>query len=147
MSRTTVIRRIEAPIDRVFETVSDIGNFSKAISGIVNVEFLSEQRLGVGTKFKETRLMNGREAVVELEVTEFANNDHVRLVSDTHGTIWDTVFRVSDIDGATELVMTMDANAYRLLPKLMNPLIKGMIRKAIETDMDSVKTFCEARGS
>ena len=49
MSRTIVTRRIEAPVDRVFETVSDIGNFSKAISGIVNVEFMSEQRLGVGT--------------------------------------------------------------------------------------------------
>ena len=146
MSRTIVTRRIEAPVDRVFETVSDIGNFSKAISGIVNVEFMSEQRLGVGTRFKETRLMNGREAMVELEVTEFARNDHVRLVSDTHGTVWDTVFRVSDVGGATELVMTMDANAYKLLPKLMNPLIKGMIKKAVEKDMDSVKTFCEAPG-
>ena len=147
MSRTIVTRRIEAPVDRVFETVADIGNFSKAISRIVNVEFMSEQRLGVGTRFKETRLMNGREAVVELEVTEFVRDDHVRLVSDTHGTVWDTVFRVSDVGGATELVMTMDANAYRLLPKLMNPLIKGMIKKAIETDMDSVKTFCETAGS
>ena len=147
MSRTIVTRRIEAPVDRVFETVADIGNFSKAISRIVNVEFMSEQRLGVGTRFKETRLMNGREAVVELEVTEFVRDDHVRLVSDTHGTVWDTVFRVSDVGGATELVMTMDANAYKLLPKLMNPLIKGMIKKAIETDMDSVKTFCETAGS
>ena len=39
--------------------------------------------------------------------------------------------------------MTMDAKAYQLLPKLMNPLIKGMIKKAIMQDMDLVKIYCE----
>lgn len=39
--------------------------------------------------------------------------------------------------------MVMDANAYRLLAKLFNPLIKGMIRKFIEKDMDAVKAYCE----
>lgn len=82
MTQTIVTRRIDAPIERVFDTVCDIGNFSQAIPDIVNVEFTSETRRGVGTRFKETRLMN--------------------------------------------------------------PLIKGMIKKAIEKDMDSVKSFCEA---
>ena len=37
----------------------------------------------------------------------------------------------------------LDARAYKLLPKLMNPLIEGMIQKAVEKDMDAVKAYCE----
>lgn len=144
MGRTTVSRTIHAPIERVFDTVAHIDNFSKCIPDIVRIEFLSEERSGVGARFRETRLMRGKEQTVELEVTEYVQNDHIRLVSDTHGTVWDTVFTVRPATGGgVELTMVMDANAYKFLPKLMNPLIKGLIRKAIEQDMDAVKTYCE----
>jgi len=55
--------------------MAHIDNFRKAVPGITSVEFLSETRSGVGTRFRETRVMNGREATVELEVTEFVEND------------------------------------------------------------------------
>ena len=148
MTRTIVTREIHAPLRTVFDTVSKIENFRKAIPDIEEVEFLSEQRSGVGTRFRETRNMNGRRATVELEVTEYEPDDHVRLVSDAGGTVWDTVFSVTEIEGpATRLEMVMDANAYKLLAKLFNPLFKGMIRKYIEKDMDAVKAHCEAAAS
>ena len=147
MARTTVRRTIQAPIERVFDTVAHIENFSKAVPHIVNVEFLSEQRKGVGTRFRETRLMGKREASTELEVTEYVENERIRLVSDQGGTIWDTVFTVQPAaQGGVELEMVMDANAYKLLARLFNPLIKGMIRKFIEKDMDAVKAYCEQDG-
>lgn len=91
MSRITSTRFINAPLDLVFKTVADIQNFSKAIPNIVDVEFLSDQKSGVGTCFRETREMNGREASTELEVTEYKENDHIRRVADSHGTVWDSV--------------------------------------------------------
>ena len=87
--------------------------------------------------------MKGKESSTELEVTEYVENDRIRLISDTHGTIWDTVFTISLIDAGTELIMTMEARSYKLIPKIMNPVIKGMIKKMIEIDMDYVKEFCE----
>ena len=89
--------------------------------------------------------MNGRKATVDLEVTEYVENDRVRIVSDTHGTVWDTVFTVSPTaDGLTELKMVMDVNAYKLLSRLMNIFIMGKIQSALESDMDAVKAYCEA---
>jgi len=144
MGRTTVSRTIQAPIETVFDAVAHIENFSKAVPHITKVEFLSDTRSGVGTRFRETRLMGSREASTELEVTEYVPNDHVRLVTDQAGTVWDTVFTVRPADaGAVELTMVMDANAHRLMAKIMNPLIKGMIRRHIEKDMDAVKAYCE----
>jgi carbon monoxide dehydrogenase subunit G len=143
MSRTTIIRLINAPLEKVFKTVSDISQFSKAIPHIVNIEYLTEKKTGLGTRFRETRLMKGKEAVTELEVTEYIENDRIRLVADSHGTVWDTVFTVRAEKRKTELTMIMDAKAYKLLPKLLNPLIKGIIKKAITKDIESVKVFCE----
>ena len=143
MAQISISRRINAPADLVFQTVADIHNFSKAVPHIVSAEILSDVKSGVGTRFRETRRIDGKEATTELEVTEFVENDRVRIVSDTRGTIWDTVFTVRSADGQTDLNMTMDAKAHKLLPKLMNPLIMKMIRKAIEGDMDAVKAYCE----
>ena len=143
MTRISVTRTISASIDAVFRTVADITEFSKALPHVVKYEFLSDRRSGVGTHFRETRLMNGKEATTELEVTEYVENDRVRMVADSHGTVWDTIFTVASENENTILTMTMDAKAYKLLPKLMNPLVKGMIKKAVDTDMDLVKSYCE----
>ena len=143
MPRMTVTRTIDAPVDLVFNSVADISQFSQAIPHIVNVEFLTEQKTGVGTRFREMRLMHGKEATTELEVTEYVENERIRLVADSHGILWDTVFTVKSEDGPTELTMTMDAKACKLLSRIMNPLIMGMITRAVEKDMDAVKDFCE----
>ncbi len=143
MTQFTASRSINASIDLVFKTVSDISIFSKVVPDIVNIEFLSEIKSGVGTRFRETRLMKGKEATTELEVTEFVENDHVRYVTDSHGTVWDTVMSVRTVDGKTDLTMVMDAIPHKLAQKMMIPMIKGMIAKALEKDMDAVKTYCE----
>jgi carbon monoxide dehydrogenase subunit G len=92
--------------------------------------------------------MGKREMSSELEVKELVANDRVRMVSDQGGTVWDTVFTVEPAgDGVTELTLVMDANAYKLAAKIFNPLIKDMIRKFIEKDLDAVKAYCEGGAS
>ena len=143
MAWIVVQRTIEAPIDRVFRTVAHIEQLQQALPHIVRVELLSEVKTGVGTRFRETRLMKGREDTTELEVTEYVENERVRMVADSHGTVWDTVFAVTASEGVTTLTTTMDARPHKLLPRLVTPLIKGMIRKAVENDMDLIKELCE----
>lgn len=148
MIRTAVSRTIDAAPEMVFSIVSDISNYSKAVPHLVRVEFLTDQRVGVGARFRETRVMRSREATTEIEVTEFVANERVRMVSDEGGTIWDTVFTVNPLgDGrGTRLDMVMDARPYRILSRLMAPLIKGVVTKAIAADMDAVKAYCEGGG-
>ena len=143
MATVTVTRVVDAPADVVFRTVADIGHFSQAVPHIVNVEFLSEVRSGVGTRFRETRVMNGREASTELEVTEYVENDRVRIVSEAGGAVWDTVFTVSPAAEGTELSMVMDARPRTLSARLAVPLMLRMVKGAVARDMDAVKAFCE----
>ncbi|MEM8885795.1 MAG: SRPBCC family protein [Planctomycetota bacterium] len=143
MHRMTATRQIDAPVSEVFDCVSSIDNFSKAVGDIVKVEFTSEVRRGVGAKFLETRRMGKREATVELEVTEYVENDRIRLVSDAGGTVWDSVFTTKESAGGTELSLVMDAKPHKFLAKIFTPMIKGMVQKGVEKDMDSVKSYCE----
>lgn len=143
MAQYTATRTIAAPADRVFDIVAHIENFQNAVPHITKVEFLTDQHSGVGTRFRETRVMRGREAATELEVTEYVPNERVRLVSDAGGTIWDTVLSVEPAGEGTRLSMVMDAKPHQLMARIVNPLISRMIRKAVEVDMDAVKAYCE----
>lgn len=148
MTTTRLSRTINAPADAVFETVSDISNYTKAVPDIVRVEFLTEQKTGVGARFRETRRMGKREATTELEVTEFVRNERVRMVSDAGGTIWDTVFTVAQEQGGpgTRLDVVMEAKPYRLMSRLFVPLMKGAVAKAVAGDIDAVKAWLEGAG-
>jgi len=87
----------------------------------------------------------GRKVTTELELTEYVENERVRFVSDAGGTIWDTVMAVSANGEATELKMTMDARPYKLIARIVNVVIKGMVTKAVTKDMDELKAWCEAQ--
>ncbi|MBD3166207.1 hypothetical protein GF324_06395 [bacterium] len=143
MAQVTLTRSIQAPTEAVFGVVSDIRNFSKAVDNIQKVEFLSETQSGVGTRFRETRLMGGREASSVLEVTEFVPGEKVRLVSESQGTVWDSVFTVQPENGGTNLTLHMTATSKNVITKLMVRLMMGMVTKAIAKDMDAVKAYCE----
>ena len=144
MSTTTVTVLVNASVETVFEVISDMENYSKAVPHIVNVEFLTESKAGLGTRFRETRMMHGKEASTELEVTEFKQNELIRMVSDQGGTIWDSVFMVKPKTDGSELTLQMDARPYKLMAKLITPLISKMIKNAIIADMESVKSYCES---
>ena len=143
MANVTATRRIDAPADVVFRTVAHVEQFSEAVPHILRVEFLSEAKSGVGARFRETRMMMGSEASTELEVTEHVENERVRIVSEAGGALWDTVFTVVPDGEGTELKMVMDARPRTTSARMTLPLIIGAVRKAVEQDMDAVKSFCE----
>jgi uncharacterized protein YndB with AHSA1/START domain len=143
MAGVTLTRTIHAPVETVFAVVSDIRNFSEAVDNIKRVEFLTEQRSGVGTRFREVRMMGGKEAATVLEVREYKPHEKVRLLSETQGTVWDSLFTTGPEDGKTLLTLEMTAHARNLPARVMNRLIMGIVRKAIEKDMDAVKAYCE----
>ena len=150
-------RTIGSPIKNVFGTLATVENFATAVPHITKVEFLSEKKQGQGTRFCETRMMNGKESMTELEITEFAENRLVRYLSEAGGTIWDTIFQVEEAEveeaeveeseNQTEMSMRMEAIPKSLFAKILVPLILGAISKAVEDDMDSIKEYCEKRRS
>lgn len=147
MPLISVARTIQAPTEVVFQAVSDIARLPDTNPEIVRVAFLSEQREGVGVRFRETRRMGRKEMDTELEIIECSPPSSVRMVSNQGGTVWDTVFLVQPSDTGTELQIRMDARAHRLLAKIMNPLFQGLFRKGLQKHLDAVAAYCEGAES
>ena len=82
----------------------------------------------------------------ELEITECAANESLRIVTDSHGTIWDSRFALEEVDGGTRLTLTIDAKAHQLVARLMNPMVMPAVRSAVADDLDLVKAYCESAG-
>lgn len=145
MTRVRTEATIAAPAAAVFDMMTAIERFPEVSDDVVRVEFLTEQRIGVGTRFRETRRMpNGDEGQFELEVTELEPGRRARFVTDSHGTVWDTVYTFEESSDGTHVTMTMDARAHALMPRLLNPFMRGFFRKGMAKYLATVKAKCES---
>ena len=143
MFRVICKQSINATREVVYDAITNIPNLPNTNPDIVKVEFISDQRSGAGTRFRETRKMGKRELVSELEIVEMTPPHTARFVTDTNGVVWDTLFTVEMIEGKPQLTIAMDAKPHRLGPKLMMPLMKPLFKKGIQKHLSSFKLYCE----
>ena len=145
MTKISITRIINAPLEEIFKAVSDVQAMPDVVPDVTKTEFISEIKTGVGTQFRETRKMGRKDSITELEITEYVKNEHVRMVADSHGTVWDSVFTVKVVPGRSELTLMMDAKGSWFLPRLMNFLMQRLYKKGLEKHMTAVKTYCEKK--
>lgn len=68
MPRTTVTRVMDAPLELVFAAATEIANLPRVVPDIVEIEIPGDTHAGVGTRFRETRLMHGKKADADVGV-------------------------------------------------------------------------------
>ena len=90
--------------------------------------------------------MGGTTAQTVLEVTEYTPHSRARLVADSHGTVWDTLYRVEGSGGGTRLTVDIEARAHKLLARLTGPLINPLVKRNVGQDLDEIQAFCERQG-
>ena len=80
--------------DRETQAMADVGGGQSGIAARA-----ADEAIGAGTRFRETRVLYGREATEEIEVTAFEEPD--RYVAETlfHGTRFTSEFRFTERDG------------------------------------------------
>lgn len=138
------VREIQATCEAVFEVVAHIDRYQEAMPHISSHEFLSDQTRGAGTVFRETRMMGKREHTTELKVTDYDPPSTVRLESHAGGTVWDSVYQITEgTDGVATVSLTMDACAKNPLAAMMNRLIRKMVQRGVDQDMDLLKQYLE----
>lgn len=144
MTRIAVQRTIQASPERVFRAVAHVEGLPESNPDVLRIEFLTEQKTGVGTRFRETRAMGKKEVQTDLEITEWSEPQQARMVTDQGGTVWDTEFRIVPKGDGCELTIDMDARPHKLGAKVMLPLIRGMITKGMNKHIDGLVEHCEA---
>lgn len=61
---------IDRPVEQVFDFAANLDNASKFMPNVTKIEMLTEGGMKPGAKFRETRLMNGKERSAVIEITE-----------------------------------------------------------------------------
>lgn len=147
MARLTLTRHVNAPLDRTFEVFSDLRGAPDRIPEIVSLEILTEGDVGVGTRFKETRKMFGKEATEEMEITAFDPPRAYAVECESCGAIYRSGFTFSPAaQGGTDVQMEMVVTPVSFFAKVLSPvagLMMGAMRKALGKDMERLQAAAE----
>ncbi|MER5735494.1 SRPBCC family protein [Streptomyces sp. NPDC002262] len=153
MTTTTVVveRRVAASPGRVWESITDLPDLPRVLSGVQRVEVLTEGGFGVGTRWRETRRMLGKEATEEMTVTECEPPDRYVTVAGSHG--MDYVSELSlRPDGPEGSVLRMAFSARPAHGRRPNPVARLLARlgakavsRALAKDLDDIARAVESR--
>ncbi|HYH65119.1 MAG TPA: SRPBCC family protein [Urbifossiella sp.] len=138
---------VAAPLPAVFAAFTDFENAPKRIPDIIRVEMLTPGPVGVGTAFKETRKMFGKECTETMTVTAFEPGKLVELSAAACGMEFSTRFTFAADGGKTRVDVAVRKRAVTLVAKLFTPLsflMSGMMKKCIARDVASVGAAVEA---
>ena len=139
---------VSGPVERVFEVFSDVRAIEERISGIVGVEILSDVTSGEGVKWRETRVMFGKEASEVMWISDYDPPRCYRVNASSHGMSYVSTLTFEAVDaGATRVRHEYVATPLTLTARLMQPMMvafKGSLRKMLHADMVELKAFVEA---
>ena len=143
-----ISRHINAPIETVFDAVTDLRKAEERIEAIVKMEVLTDGPIGVGTRFRETRVMFGKEATEEMEIGSFDRPNGYTVTAESHGCKYLSGFRLEEVDGGTTITMTFEAFPQTTVAKVMGVLTKPLQKKMgemIGKDLEDIKRAIESR--
>jgi len=147
MPSFTTTTRINAPAPRVFEMLSDFAGAPQRISAIKRIEMLTPGPVGVGTRFKETRVMFGREASEVMEISRFDPHRGYELSCTSCGCTYRSEFQITPVAGnASDVTMSFDAQPQTFLAKVMGVLMRpmmGAMTRCIMKDLSEIKAALE----
>lgn len=139
---------IEQPVERVWQAITDIENCQAMISGIIGLEVLYQpDNQFVGLKWKETRLMFGKEATETMWVTDAVENKYYQTRAESHGSVYISRLSVESQGSGTVLTMAFTGQAQSLIMKilslLMTPFMKKPMVNMLDQDLQDIKVYLE----
>lgn len=126
----------------VFDFIASSDNAPKVVQSVKSMVKLTEGPVRVGTRYRETRLMNGKEQHAELEVVAYEPNQKYAMKNVTEGI--ETVYRYTfhpEADGTrVDLVCEVKAGG---LKKLMLPMVVSILKKEDGDHLQRLKKALE----
>ena len=140
---------ISKPLEEVWQVITDFKNCPNYISGIINVEILHQPKdTLVGLKWKETRVMFGKEATETMWITDYVENKYYQTRAESHGSIYISKFSLEHSGQNTNLTMSFSSEAttffVKLISSFMGFIIKGSMKKVISKDLTDIKDYIES---
>jgi uncharacterized protein YndB with AHSA1/START domain len=126
----------------VFDFITSSDNAPKVVQSVKTMVKLTEGSVRVGTRYHETRLMNGNEQDAELEVTSYEPNQKYAMKNMTDGieTVYSYTFH-PEADG-TRVHLACEVKSSGL-KKLMLPMVVSILKKEDGDHLQRLKNALE----
>jgi hypothetical protein len=148
MIATEVTRRIAAPLDVVWSTITDVGRYPERVRSYVHVEYLTPERSGVGASWRQTRTVFGREHSQQLRIVGWEPPGYLKTAARESGAVYTTRYRLTDANGSTEVTVLFEVSATNvigaIIQRLLGARLLGSTREAMERDLADLATAAEA---
>lgn len=136
---------IDAPIEKVFEFMTDVKNGPAIYDYVVKTEKVTEGPVQVGTKIKEVKEIRGREITGTLTVSEYKPNEIYAYKNEVNGYSVEYQYTFKQNGEGTKVLF----NGI-LRPKgIKNFLFKSMFERIIKTEdsdhLDRLKKLLETK--
>ncbi|MFJ7726839.1 SRPBCC family protein [Neobacillus sp. NPDC097160] len=144
-----VKRTIHVSQQKVYKGLLDLDSAQQWMQGFVGIHRLDEGPLNVGSQWKETRKMFGKEASEHFEVIELNEPNKIVLRCDgTKGTTGKgefvfTYIVASSSEDQTEVTLNGEIKGLTGLTKFFGKLMGGIFKKACAKDLNALKSYLE----
>ncbi len=135
---------IQASVEEVFSTVTNVENTPRWVSVIKNVK-AANSSVGVGTTFTETAELLGQTATIDKVVTVY-DPPHRYAVRSISGPVAHTITISIEPDGEAVLVrLVLEAEEPSGMMALMSSMVVGVLNSLLDSDLARLKQLVEKR--
>lgn len=139
---------IEATKEEIWRVMTDIEHENQTLHNVNDVEILEKPNESLnGLKWKETRILFGREEAEEISVTEFRENSFYKTHSESHGMTHDATYAIEPEGDHNLLMVDYISKPQRFSTRLTNllfgSLMKTTTRQELLDDLEDIKKRSE----
>ena len=133
---------ISRPPQEVFDFITTPDNAPKVVQSVKSMVKLTEEPVRVGTRYRETRLMRGKEEHAELVVVAYEPNQKYAMKNVTEGieTVYQYTFHPEANGTRVDLVCEVKAGGVK---KLMLPIVVSVLKKEDGDHLQRLKKALE----
>jgi carbon monoxide dehydrogenase subunit G len=140
----TLERSIDASPDAVWHVLTDLEGSEAVLSGVSRIERLAGLGYTIGTRWRETRTMMGRESAEEMEVVGIDPGRATTIAAEANGMRYRTEFTLEPQGTGTLLRMRFGGTyqtlswVQRVAAKLTAGIGLRVTRRAMQQDLDDI---------
>ncbi|BDZ54067.1 SRPBCC family protein [Agromyces marinus] len=133
---------IAASPRRVFEVLSDPSRATEFLENVTESTKLTDGPITTGTRFHETRVVNGKEASAELVVGAYEPDTRVEIGTEAEGISVLYRYELAPEGDGTRVTWTceLQAEGFR---KMMLPMVAGVMKKEDGDHLQQLKAYLE----
>lgn len=139
---------IKGTKEAIWQLITDIEHSADTIKAIEKIEVLEKPEDFIGFKWRETRMMFGKEATEVMWITDYEENKFYRTRAESHGAIYISELTIREAEGGCFLGMGFEGQSITFGAKIMAFVFDGMMKKSTEKafleDLQDIKRIIEA---